>query len=247
MRFDDKVIIVTGGANGIGRATATLLAEAGADVVIADIDVDAGSRVADSIGAKATFEKTDLRSLDAIESLVAGAEQRFGRIDGLANVAAAFLSASFVDTTPEAWQQVNDVNDRAVFFLGQAVARSMIRKNNGGVIVNVASNVAFRPLPNFSAYAATKGAIVAMSRIMAHELTPHNVRVNVVAPGHTASEHIRRNFSQEQLDQIASTLVGGRWMEPEEVARAIVFLLSDASRGMNGAVLNANLGNYMPH
>jgi NAD(P)-dependent dehydrogenase (short-subunit alcohol dehydrogenase family) len=247
MHFADKVIIVTGAANGIGRATARCLADAGADVVIADIDAEAGSRVAASIGVKATFERTDLRSLDDVHTLVANTERRFGRIDGLANVAASFLTTPFLDTTGDAWQQVNDVNDRAVFFLGQAVARSMIRTSNAGVIVNVASDVASYPLPNHSAYAATKGAVVALSRIMAYELAAHDIRVNVVIPGHTATERIRRMFSQDQLDQTASTLFGGRWLEPEEVARAIVFMLSDASRGMNGAVLNVNLGNYMPH
>jgi NAD(P)-dependent dehydrogenase (short-subunit alcohol dehydrogenase family) len=86
--FEDKVIIVSGGSSGMGRATATLLGQAGARVVLADIDVDAGRRVADSIGDRATLVETDLRSLESIRSLVAGTEERFGRIDGLANVAA---------------------------------------------------------------------------------------------------------------------------------------------------------------
>ena len=247
MRFDGKVVIVSGGASGMGRATATLLAEAGANVVIADIDVEAGTRVAESIGATAVLEETDLRSLEAIESLVARTEERFARIDGLANVAAVYPYLPFMDTTPAAWQEIDEVNHRAVFFLTQAVARSMIRNEIAGAIVNIASGAALRPVPAMTAYSGTKGGVIAMSRTMAHELASHGIRVNVVAPGHTASETALRQLTPELYDQIAATLFGGRWMEPEEVAQTIVFLLGDAARGMTGAVINANLGNYMPH
>jgi NAD(P)-dependent dehydrogenase (short-subunit alcohol dehydrogenase family) len=247
MRFDDKVFIVSGGASGMGRATATLLAESGADVVIADIDVDAGARVAESIGARAVLDETDLRSVDAIESLVARTEERFGRIDGLANVAAVYPFLPFMDTTPGAWQEIDEVNHRAVFFLTQAVARTMIRNGGGGAIVNIASGAAFWPVPGMTAYSGTKGGVVSMSRTMAHELAPHGIRVNVVAPGHTLSETALRHLTPELQDQIASTLVGGRWLQPEEIAQAIVFLLGDGARGMTGAVVNVNQGNYMPH
>ena len=245
--FDDRVIIVSGGASGMGRATATLLAEAGANVVIADNDVEAGSRVAGSIGPKATLVETELRSLEAIESLVATTEERFGRIDGLANVAAVYPYLPFMETSADHWQEIDEVNHRAVFFLTQAVARTMIRDAIAGAVVNIASGAAFRPVPGMTAYSGTKGGVVAMSRTMAHELAPHGIRVNVVAPGHTLSETAARHLTPELKEQIAATLFGGRWMDPEEVARAIVFLLGDASRGMTGAVLNVNLGNYMPH
>jgi NAD(P)-dependent dehydrogenase (short-subunit alcohol dehydrogenase family) len=247
MSFDDKVIIVSGGASGMGRATATLLADAGASVVIADIDTEAGGRVAGSIGPRATLVETDLRSLDAIDSLVARTEERFGRIDGLANVAAVYPVTPFLETTPEVWQEIDDVNLRGSFFLALRVAQTMIRLGTHGAMVNVASGAAYRPVPGMAAYSATKGGIVAMSRTLAHELAPHHIRVNVIAPGHTASETARRHATDEQLEQIAATLVGGRWMEPEEVAQAIVFLLSDAAGAMTGAAINVNLGNFMPH
>ena len=105
MSFDDQVFIVSGGASGMGRATATLLAQGGANVVIADIDTEAGARVAESIGPKAVLDETDLRSLDAIRSVVARTEERFGKINGLANVAAVYPSVSFLDTTPEVWEE----------------------------------------------------------------------------------------------------------------------------------------------
>jgi NAD(P)-dependent dehydrogenase (short-subunit alcohol dehydrogenase family) len=247
MSFDGKVFIVTGGGSGMGRATASQLADAGATVVIADIDADAGKRVVDSIGKRATLIQTDLRSLESIQALVSQTEERFGRIDGLANVAAVFPYVTFMDTTPETWQAIDDINHRAVFFLTQAVARSMIAKQSSGAIVNVASGAAFRPVPGMAAYSGTKGGVVALGRIMAKELAPQRIRVNTVAPGHTMSETAKRAMTEEQADEVAKTLVGGRWMAPEEVAEAIVFLLGDDSRGMTGAVINVNLGNYMPH
>jgi NAD(P)-dependent dehydrogenase (short-subunit alcohol dehydrogenase family) len=247
VEFDDKVVIVSGAASGMGRATATMLGDAGAHVVLADVDVEGGRRVGAAIGDRAVVTETDLRSLESIRSLVTQTQERFGRIDGLANVAAVYPYMPFMDTTEETWQLIDDINHRAVFFLTQAVARSMIDKGVGGAIVNVASGAAFRPVPGMAAYSGTKGGIVALNRIMAHELAPYNIRVNCVAPGHTASETNMRNMTEEQAEGVAKTLVGGRWMQPEEPAEAIVFLLGERSRGMAGAVINVNLGNYMPH
>jgi NAD(P)-dependent dehydrogenase (short-subunit alcohol dehydrogenase family) len=255
--FDGRVVVVTGGASGMGRATAALLADRGARVVLADINAEAGVRVAESIGARATFERTDLSSVDSIGSLVARIEERFGRIDGLANVAAlttALLRATesdraptFLETTPDVWQRFDDVNHRAVFFLSQAVARCMVRTDHGGSIVHVASSSAFRPVLGVSAYAGSKGAVVSLTRPMARELAPHRIRVNTVAPGHTLSETVLSLTSREEVPALEAKLGGAGFMEPEQVAEAIVFLLSDAARGMTGAVLHVNRGNHMPH
>lgn len=232
----------------MGRATSTLLAERGADVVIADVNVEAGATVAETIGARASFEPTDLRSLDAIESLITRTEARFGKIDGLANVAASLSgNVPFLETTPEAWQHLDDVNHRAVFFLSQAAARAMIRNERAGAIVHVASSSAFRPVPGTCAYAGTKGGVIGMTRAMAHELKPHRIRVNVVSPGHTLTEPVLRMTTADERSAIEAKLGGSRFMEPEDVAEAIIFLLSDAAQGMTGAVLHVNRGNYMPH
>ncbi len=247
MGFEDQVFIVSGGASGMGRATAALLAHGGANVVIADINTEAGTRVAEAIGPNAVLDETDLRSLDAIRALVARTEERFGKIDGLANVAAVYPVVSFLDTTPEIWEEIDAVNLRGSFFLAQAVAQAMIRHETHGAIVNVASGAAYRPVEGQAAYTASKGGVVAMTRTMAAELAPHRIRVNVVAPGHTASETIRRNMTEEALEAAAASLFPKRWMEPEEVAQAIVFLLSETAHSMTGAALNVNIGNFMPH
>jgi NAD(P)-dependent dehydrogenase (short-subunit alcohol dehydrogenase family) len=247
MSFEDQAFIVTGGASGMGRATATLLAAKGANVVIADIDTEAGARVAKAIGDRAVLTETDLRSLDSIRSCVAQTEERFGQINGLANVAAVYPFVTFLDTTPEQWEQMEKVNLRGSFFMAQAVAQSMIRTGTEGAIVNVASGAAYRPVPGQAAYTATKGGVTAMTRTLAAELAPNRIRVNVMAPGHTASETARRHMTEEQLAEMGATLFGGRFMEPEEPAAVIVFLLSDTSHMMTGAAINTNQGNFMPH
>ena len=247
--FDGEVAIVTGGASGIGRASASLLASRGARVVIADVDEARARQVAASIasaGGEAIVEPVDLSSLEGLEALAERTAERFGRIDILANVAAIFPAASFMKTSADAWERIIGIDLKAVFFLTQAVARTMIERKRGA-IVNVASGAAFRPVPGMSVYSAAKGGIVALSRTIAHELAPHHIRVNVVAPGHTASETVRAQQSQQQLDALAQGLLPGRWMEPEEVAEAIVFLASPAASGMSGAVINVNGGDFMPH
>lgn len=255
--FEGRVVIVTGGASGMGRATATLLAERGAQVVIADLNRDAGKRVSAAIGERARFESVDLGSLGAIASLVDRTEQRFGRIDGLANVAAlttALLRGeggedplSFLETSPRVWQRFDDVNHRAVFFLTQAVARVMVAKQTRGAIVHVASSSAFRPVLRVSAYAGTKGAVVALTRPMARELAPYGIRVNTVSPGHTLSETVLNITGGEDIGALEARLGGARFMQPEQLGETIAFMLSDAARGMTGAVLHVNNGNYMPH
>ena len=248
-RFDGEVAIVTGGASGIGRASASLFASEGARVVIADIDEDKAQEVAASIakaGGEVVVERVDLSSLSDLEALVERTAERFGRIDILANVAAIFPPSSFMKTSPADWERIIDIDLRAVFFLTQAVAREMIERKRGAII-NVASGAAFRPVPGMSAYSAAKGGLVAMTRTIAHELARYHIRVNIVAPGHTASETIRAQMSRETLESAADKLLAGRWLEPEEVAEAIVFLGSSAASGMSGSVINVNGGDFMPH
>jgi NAD(P)-dependent dehydrogenase (short-subunit alcohol dehydrogenase family) len=142
---------------------------------------------------------------------------------------------------------IQEVNLRGSFFLAQHVAQAMISTGTPGAIVNVASGAAHRPVRGQTAYSATKGGVVAMSRTMAQELAEYGIRVNVVSPGHTKSETVSAGRNAEQLDALGRSLFSGRWMEPDEVAAAIVFLLSDAARAMTGATVNVNLGDYMPH
>ena len=249
MLFEGEVAIVTGAASGMGRATAALLGKAGARVVVADVNEERGSKVAQDIrstGGEAMFHRVDLTSLPDMQALAAATMERYGQIDVLSNVAAIYPSAPFLETTPEAWERIINVDLRGVFFLTQEVIRRMVSRERGSVI-NVASGAAFRPVPGMAAYSAAKGGLVSMTRTIAQEVAKYHIRVNVVAPGHTASETVVGKYSREALDAMAKSLVPGRWMEPEEVAEAIVFLASSAASGMTGAVINVNGGDYMPH
>lgn len=249
MSFAGQVAIVTGAASGMGRATALQLAREGARVALVDIDAQNGERIAAearTYGADAVFEHVDLTDLTALEPLVARTVGRWGRLDILANVAAIYPSAPFLEVTPEIYDRTLAIGLRAVFFLTQAAARQMVTQRSGA-IVQVASGAAFRPVPNLAHYSAAKGGIVAMTRTIARELAPYGVRVNVVAPGHTASETIQRTLSPEMMAQTAQSLVPGRWLTPEEVAEAIVFLAGPQATAITGAVLNVNGGDYMPH
>jgi len=150
-----------------------------------------------------------------------------------------------MDVTEDHWDSIMNLDVRGVFFTSQAAMRIMIDQGSGA-IVNIASGAAFRPLQNMVAYCTAKASILGMSRVLAHEGGPKGVRVNTVAPGHTASETILLHQTQEQLDEAAEELLSKRWLEPEEVAEGIVFLSSEKARGINGAIININGGNYMP-
>jgi NAD(P)-dependent dehydrogenase (short-subunit alcohol dehydrogenase family) len=137
------------------------------------------------------------------------------------------------------------VNLRGVFFCCQEALRIMVDQGHGA-IVNVASGAAFRPIETLSTYAASKAGLVGMTRVLALEYARSGIRVNVVAPGHTASETLLEALTPEQVETMAATLVPRRLMEPEEPANAIVWLCSDAASGVNGAIINVNGGNHMP-
>ncbi|MCH8283128.1 MAG: SDR family oxidoreductase [Chloroflexi bacterium] len=247
MEFTGKTAIVTGAANGIGRATAVAFGKAGANVAAVDIDDAGAKRVAAQIedtGGAATAYQADLTKPAEIKATVQKVVDTYGRVDALANVAAIYPRATVLEVTEEYWDRMMDLNLRAVFFCCQEALRVMLPQGSG-VIVNIASGAAFRGIEGLSVYSAAKGGVVSLSRGLALEVARTGVRVNVVAPGNTDTDGIRANLTQEQVDAAAAELVSGRWMEPEEIAAAILFLCSDAASGINGAIINVNGGNYM--
>ena len=246
MQMRGKSVIVTGAASGIGRATAIAFAKAGAQVALVDVNEAAAHRTAKHLGTgvKHTVLKADLSKVADIRNMVAQTKKSFGRIDALANIAAIYPRASVLDVTEDFWDKMMAVNLRGLFFSCQAALRVMADQG-GGAIVNIASGVAFRPHEGLAAYSAAKGGVVALSRVLALEGIKRGVRTNVVAPGHTLTEGVSGMWTKEQLGATAAELVPGRWMEPSEIAHAIVFLCSDEASGVNGAILNVNGGDYM--
>src|SRR5712692_3636270 len=232
-RFADKVVIVTGGGNGIGKATCERFAEEGASVVIAERDEAAGRETASKIGGNALFVRTDVADEASIKHMVAEAVRAFGKINILVNNAAVFVLRG-IEATPEEWRQVMDVNVMGPALVAKHVVPQM-RKAGGGVIVNLASMSSFIAQPNFWTYNASKAAIANLTRCMALDLAPDNIRVNAVAPGTVWTQIVERLSRERGLDRAAAEKdpnFGGSHMiqrlaEPREIAYAILFLASD--------------------
>ncbi len=248
MDMTGKIAAVTGAASGIGKRAALLYAEHGAKVALIDINEDGAEQIAKQIedtGGEAKAFAADLSKPDDARRVIADIAAHFGGLDALANVAAIYPRASVLDASEEHWDKVMDLNVRGVFFTSQAAMKVMTEQKSGA-IVNIASGAAFRPLENMVAYCTAKAGLLGMSRVLALEGASHGVRVNTVAPGHTASETILTYNTRETLNEMAQELVSKRWLEPEEIAQGVVFLSSDAASGINGAILNINGGNFMP-
>jgi 2-deoxy-D-gluconate 3-dehydrogenase len=247
-RIDGAVAIVTGGANGIGRATVLALVEAGARVVIVDRDETAGLGLAEEIagqGRSAWQASADVGREDEIEALFARVVEREGRLDILINNAGYALRKPAVELSVPDWDAVVAVNMTGVFLCSRAAARHMIAAGQGGAIVNTSSIMGLSGgglYPNIS-YQTTKGAVVNMTRALAVEWAPHRIRVNAVAPTYVRTGFIAPLLAQPELiRKIEAMTPLGRLAEPEEVAAAIVFLASPAAAMITGHTLPVDGG-----
>lgn len=239
-----KVFVVTGAGSGIGEATARLLAGQGASVVVADIAADSAERVAGDIrssGGEAVPFRADVGSAADAEALVRCAVESFGRLDGAVNNAAISQSpAKLHETTDETWRSNLTVNLSGVFY-GMRAQLAHLVAHGGGSIVNTASVAGLQPVPDRSAYVATKHGVVGLTEQAAMEYIDAGIRVNAVAPGLTATSAFR-SLPAEVQEAYGSQQPGGRPAEPEEIAEAIVFLLSDRASYVNGVILKVENG-----
>jgi dihydroanticapsin dehydrogenase len=250
-RLQDRVAVITGGGAGIGRATCELFAEEGAAVVIAERHRENGRAVADQIqqmGGRAHFIETNVADEDSIRRMVAEAVRVFGRINLLVNNAAVFVLRG-IEATPEEWREILDVNVMGPALVAKHVVPEM-RKAGGGAIVNLGSISSFIAQPHFVTYNATKAAIANMTRCMALDLAPDNIRVNAVCPGAVWTEIVQRLTREAGMDRAAADAHpdwGGahilkRIAEPREIAQAIVFLASDEASFITGENLMVDGG-----
>jgi NAD(P)-dependent dehydrogenase (short-subunit alcohol dehydrogenase family) len=249
MQLAGKVVLVTGAQQGIGRAIAIECAAAGADIAIDWLDDEQAARevaaAVVALGRRAVTIQADMGKLDDVRDLVAATVTEFGGIDVLVNNAGVFPRVDFLAMTESDWDFVHDVNLKGAAFCAQAAARSMIADGRVGNIVNITSGAAFRGSPRGVHYCASKGGIVSMTRQLALELAPHRIRVNAVAPGLTDTAQPRYGSSDEEVYAMGATNPLGRIAEPEEVARAVVFLASDRAGFVTGQTLHVNGGSYL--
>ena len=250
-RLKDKVAVITGGGGGIGRATSELFAEEGAIVVVAERHEASGRDVARQItdrGGRALFVQTDVGQEASIQQMAAATEKAFGRIDILVNNAAVFVLKG-IDASVEEWREILDIN-----VIGPALCAKhcvpLMRRGGGGSIVNLASISSVIAQKQMVTYNATKAAIANMTRCMAMDLAPDNIRVNAVGPGAVWTQIVERLTSEAGMDRKAADADLGwggahllkRIADPREIAFPILFLASDEASFVTGSLLMADGG-----
>ena len=252
-RLHDRVAVVTGGASGIGRATVHALAAEGAHVALVDRDASGAERTAAEASRSGSRTKAfvvDLADAGAIEGTVDAVLAEFGRIDILVNAAAISSTEGIVDFSDDSFDRVMAITLKAPFLLMQHVGRHMVARGGGGRIVNVSSSSAFRARQSIATYGAAKAGLVQLSRSAAADLGPHDIHVNTVAPGLTATPMTADYGDAEKLDQ--ETIEGPlanllhRVSRPSDVAAAILFLCLPASRQITGQTIHTSAGAVTP-
>lgn len=244
MRLQGKVALVTGGASGIGKATAELFAREGARVAVADFSVDGRETVQaiQAAGGEAIFRQVDVSDSAQVSSMVTEAVRTYGRIDILFNAAGVLLYGTVLETDEAAWQRVLSINLTGTYLCCRAVLPHMIRQG-GGSIINVASTVgAHDACANAVAYVTSKGGVTMLTKAMAVDHAAQGVRVNALVPGATDTPMIRKALSPEALEALAASHPVGRLGRPEELAKAVLFLASDDASFVTGTAMYVDGG-----
>ncbi len=264
LSLEGRAAVVTGGAKGIGLAVATRFAEAGADVVIADIDLDSAEKsaavLAERFGGNAVAATADVSQTDQVEALADRAVEAFGRLDIWANIAGVYpVKAEEFQVTPDmsddAWRRLMDINLDGTYRGARAASRRMMDLGNGGVILNTISTTVNKvPAPGFSHYIASKGGVQALTRSLAVELGGHGIRVlalcptMVATPGMTEQKPVLTEAFGNQGDpwQIyGSQLPLGRIAQADDIARVALFAASDLAAFMSGTTLDIDAGDQV--
>jgi NAD(P)-dependent dehydrogenase (short-subunit alcohol dehydrogenase family) len=239
MRLKDKVAIVTGSAQGIGRVYALRLASEGAKVVVTDVlDAEPVAREIGERGAEALALRTDVTDEKSVEEMAERARTRFGAIDILVNNAALFgaLEHSPFDKISAAdWDKVMGINVKGIFLCCRAVVPQM-KKQKSGSIVNISSGTVLKGTPSFLHYVTSKGAVMALTRALATEVGPFGIRVNTIAPGHTLSDAVKRRGANVDERAVATRCLK-RSQVPEDLAGTVVFLASEDSAFITGQMI----------
>ncbi|HSM23382.1 MAG TPA: beta-ketoacyl-ACP reductase [Anaerolineaceae bacterium] len=249
MRLKDKVCLITGGAAGIGKATALRFSQEGAKVVICDVSQEAGDELLPLLGPDASFSVVNVVDRDAVQAWINETIEKYGPIDVLVNNAGVTRDSLLVkykdgqvvsQMSQEAWDFVIDVNLKGVFNCAQAVIPSMI-ENGGGVIINASSVVGLYGNFGQTNYVATKAGVIGMTKVWARELGKYKIRVNAVAPGFILTEMVKK-MPEKVLANMQEHTPIGRLGEPEDIANAFLWLASDEASFVHGTTISVDGG-----
>jgi len=237
--------MVTGASQGLGQGMALALAEAGADIVVADITrAEETHQAVTALGRRCFCLQIDLikASVADLQALVAEVIRQAGQLDILVNNAGIIRRAPVLEFSEADWDSVLQINLKAVFFLSQAAARHMVERKHGKII-NIASMLSFQGGILVPSYTASKSGVAGITRLMANELAAHGVNVNAIAPGYMATANTAQlRADPDRSASILARIPAGRWGLPSDLAGAVVFLASAASDYIHGAILNVDGG-----
>ena len=251
-RLANKVVVITGAAQGIGRGCAEMVAREGGRVVVADVLEEAGRAAVEGIrgaGGEATFVHTNVREEDSCAALMKATVRTYGRVDALVNNVGGFPRGTLEETTTEFWESVLSLNLRGAFYCCK-YATPHLRAAGGGSIVNIGSIHGVQGAANLVAYSAAKGGLLTMTRTLAGALAKDRIRVNYVIPGWVLTDTeiaLQASLGRdlEELHRIGAELPLGRHQTPEDTAYAVVYLTSDESTQVTAALLNVDAGDSM--
>jgi 3-oxoacyl-[acyl-carrier protein] reductase len=243
LRFENKVVMVTGGAAGIGRVTAENFAGEGARIALCDVNSEAGEAAAKALGPEASFEQVDVASSAGVSSWVEGVFDKYGQIDVLVNNAGITRDGLIMRMKEQDWDAVISVNLKSVFNCIKAVSKIMIKQRSGRII-NLASVVGVMGNPGQANYVASKAGMIGLTKTVAKELGARGITVNAVAPGFIETD-MTAVLSDKAREAMLSMIPLQRAGTPQDVADTITFLASDSAAYITGQVIHVTGGMYM--
>ena len=243
-KLNGKVSLVTGAGRGLGQGAAVGFAQAGADVALVDVlNTDETAKKVRDLGRRVCQVSANLLERSSVQRIVDTTVKELGGIDILLNNAGIIRRAPVLEFSEKDWDEVIQINESAVFFLTQAVARQMVKQGRGGKIVNIASLLSFQGGIRVPSYTAAKSAVMGLTKLFANELAPHHINVNAVAPGYMATDNTAPLRADAQRSaEILGRIPAGRWGTPADLQGVVVFLASAASEYLTGYTIAVDGG-----
>lgn len=240
--FQDKIVLITGGASGIGLATAKKLSQYGAIIIIADQNIDNKEKAMNALQTNDNlFLQVDVSKPESVTNMIKEIINKYNRIDILIHSAGIGVEKLFLETTTNEWNKIINIDLSGTFYCAQACAKEMVKQQYGR-IVSLASTAGIRGGTGRAAYGAAKGGVIALTKVMAVELAQYNITVNALAPGAIETELVAKMHSAETRKVYKASIPMNRYGTPEETANAAIFLASDNAKYITGQILGVDGG-----